>query len=60
METESEEGSTNEELYSLYSLPNIIQGDLIQEIKAGHLARVEKGKTTFKMLTGKPIGKRPL
>ena len=27
---------------------------------AGHVARMEEGRSAFKMLTGKPIGKRPL
>ena len=27
---------------------------------AGHVARMEKGMIAFKMLTGKPTGKRPL
>ena len=27
---------------------------------AGHIARMEEGRSTFKILTGKPIGKRPL
>ena len=27
---------------------------------AGHLARMEKGRSAFKILTGKPTGKRPL
>ena len=27
---------------------------------AGHVARMEEGKSAFKMLTGKPTGKRPL
>ena len=27
---------------------------------AGHLARVEEGRSAFKILTGKPTGKRPL
>ena len=26
----------------------------------GHLARMEEGRSTFKILTGKPTGKRPL
>ena len=29
-------------------------------IWAGHVARVEKGRSSFKILTGKPTGKRPL
>ena len=27
---------------------------------AGHVARMEESRTPFKMLTGKPTGKRPL
>ena len=27
---------------------------------AGHVARMEKGRTAFKILTGAPTGKRPL
>ena len=27
---------------------------------AGHVARMEEGKRAFKVLTGKPTGKRPL
>ena len=27
---------------------------------AGHVARMEEGRIAFKMLTGKPTGKRPL
>ena len=27
---------------------------------AGHVARMEKGRSAFKILTGKPTGKRPL
>ena len=27
---------------------------------AGHVARMEEGRSSFKILTGAPIGKRPL
>ena len=27
---------------------------------AGHVARMEEGRRAFKIITGKPIGKRPL
>ena len=27
---------------------------------AGHVSRMEEGRSAFKMLTGKPTGKRPL
>ena len=29
-------------------------------IWAGHVARMEEGRSAFKILTGKPTGKRPL
>ena len=29
-------------------------------ILAGHVARMEEGRSAFKVLTGKPTGKRPL
>ena len=48
----------NEELHSLYRSPNI---DVIKRLKwAGHVAKMEEGRSTFKNLTGKPKGKRPL
>ena len=51
----------NEELHSLYRSPNIVR-----VIKSGrmrwseHVARMEEGRSAFKILTGKPTGKRPL
>ena len=51
----------NEELHSLYRSPNIVI-----EIKSRrfrwtvHVARMEEGRNAFKILTGKPTGKRPL
>ena len=51
----------NEELHSLYHSPNIVR--LIKSIRlrwAGHVARIEEGRSAFKILTGKPRGKRPL
>ena len=50
----------NEELHSLCRSPNIVR-----EIKsrrlgwAVHVARMEEGRSAFKILTGKPTGKRP-
>ena len=29
-------------------------------IRTGHVARLEEGRSTFKILSGKPTGKRPL
>ena len=46
----------NEELHSLYRSPNIVRRLRL----AGHVARVEKRRNTFQILTGKPTGKRHL
>ena len=52
----------SEGLHNLYSSPNTI----IRVIKSrrlrwtGHTARIEEGMSPFKILTGKPTGKRPL
>jgi hypothetical protein len=51
----------NEEIRSLYRSPNIVR--FIKSrglIWAGHLARMEEGRISFKILTGKPTEKRPL
>ena len=51
----------NEELLSLYRSPNIDRA--IKSIRlrwAGHVARMEEGRSAFKSLTGKPTRKRPL
>ena len=51
----------NEELHSLYRSPNIVR--VIKSIRlgwAGHVARMEEGRRAFKILAGKPTGKRPL
>ena len=45
----------NEELHSLYRPPNIVR--VIKSIRlrwAGHVARMEEGRSAFKILTGKP------
>ena len=50
-----------EELHSLYRSPNIVR--VIQSRKlrwAGHVARMEDGRSAFKILTGYPTGKRSL
>ena len=44
----------NEELHSLYRSPNIVRVRW-----AGHVARMEEGRSAFKILTGKtPLGRR--
>ena len=51
----------NEELHSLYSSPNIVKVIKSRRLRlAGHVARMEEGRSALKILTGKPIGKRSL
>ena len=50
----------NEELHSLYRLSNIIRVIKSRRLRwTGHVARMEEGRSAFKILTGKPTGKRP-
>jgi hypothetical protein len=51
----------NEELNDLYSSPNIIR--VIKSIRmrwAGHVARMGKRDGTYRILVGRPEGRRPL
>ena len=51
----------NEELSDLYSLPNIVRVVKSRRMRwAGHVARVGKGIGVYRVLVGKPEGKRPL
>jgi hypothetical protein len=51
----------NEELHSLYCSPNIVRMIKSTRLRwAGHVARMEEGRSAFKILTGTPAGKRPL
>ena len=51
----------NEELHSLYCTPNIVRVIKSRRLRwAGHVGRMEEGRSAFKILTGKPTGKRPL
>ena len=51
----------NEELNSLYSLPNILRVIKSTRLRwAGHIARMDEGKGAFKIFTGKPTGKTHL
>jgi len=50
----------NEELCSLYRSPNIVRTIKSRRLRwAGHVARMEEGRSAFKILTGIPTGKRP-
>ena len=45
----------------MYRSPNIIKVNKSRRLKlTGYVARMEEGRNAFKMLTGQPIGKRPL
>jgi hypothetical protein len=51
----------NEELNDLYISPNIILVKKSRRIRwAGHVARMGKRKGVYRVLVGKPGGKRPL
>ena len=51
----------NEEFRSLYRSHNIVRVIKSRTLRwAGHVARMEEGRSAFKILTGKPTGKRPL
>ena len=51
----------NEELHSFYRSPNILRVIKSRRLRwAGHVARMEEGRSALTILTGKPIGKRPL
>jgi hypothetical protein len=51
----------NEELNGLYSLPNIVGVIKSRRLRwAGHVARMGEGRGGYRVLVGKPEGKRPL
>jgi hypothetical protein len=51
----------NEELHNLYSSPNIVRMIKLRRKKwAGHLARVGEKSIAYRILVGKPEGKRSL
>ena len=51
----------NSELHSLYSSPNIIKNLKSRRLRwTGHVARMEKSRNAYRVLVGKPKGKRPL
>jgi hypothetical protein len=51
----------NEELNGLYSLPNIVRVIKPRRLRwAGHVARMGDGRGVYRVLVGKPEGKRPL
>jgi hypothetical protein len=51
----------NEELHNLYSSPSIIRMITSRRmIWAGHVARMWERRNAYRILVGKPEGKRPL
>jgi hypothetical protein len=51
----------NDELYSLYSSSNIVRAIKSRRTKwAGHGARKREGEGVYRVLVGRPEGKRPL
>ena len=51
----------NKELYNLYRSPNIVRVIKSRKLRwAGHVARMEAGRSALKILTGRPAGMRPL
>jgi hypothetical protein len=51
----------NEELHNFYSSPNIIRMIKSRRIRyAGHVARMGETRNAYRILMGKPEGKRPL
>jgi len=51
----------NEELSDLYSLPNIVWVVKSRRMRwAGHVAHMGQGRGVYRVLVGKPEGKRPL
>jgi hypothetical protein len=51
----------NDELRIIYSSPNIKRHIKSREMRwAGHVARMEEERQVYRILVGKPEGKRPL
>jgi hypothetical protein len=51
----------NEELHDLYSSPSIIRIIKSRKMRwAGHVARMGENRNVYRLLVGKPDGKRPL
>jgi hypothetical protein len=51
----------NDELHGLYSSPNIVRVSKSRRMRwAGHVARMGEGRGAYRVLVGRPEGKRPL
>ena len=50
----------NEELNDLYSSHNIVRAIKSRRVRlAGHVARLVEGRSVYRVLVGKPEGRRP-
>jgi hypothetical protein len=59
--TEERRKLHNEELYDLYSSPNIVRMIKSRRMRwTGHVARMGEGRSVYRVLVVKPEGKRPL
>jgi hypothetical protein len=51
----------NDELHNLYSSPNIVKVIKSRRMRwAGYVARMGEGRGVYRVLVGRPEGKRPL
>jgi hypothetical protein len=51
----------NEDLHDLYSLPSIIRMIKSRKMRwLGHIAQMGERRNTYRLLVGRPEGKRPL
>jgi hypothetical protein len=50
----------NDEFHDLYSSPNIVRVIKSKRRWAGHMARMGEGRGLYRVLVGRPEGKRPL
>jgi hypothetical protein len=51
----------NDELHNLHSSPNIVRVIKLRRMRwAGHVACLEEGRGVYRVLDGRPKGKRPL
>jgi hypothetical protein len=50
-----------DEIHSLYSSPNVVRVIKSRKMRwAGHVARMGEGSDVYRVLVGRPEGKRPL
>ena len=55
------EEASHDKLHSLYCSPNMLRVIKYRRLRwASHVARMEDGRSPFRILTGEPTGKSPL